>query len=397
MLGAGFCGNAFVAEPVNQLVHRQVLASRGVTFAGQRANGESSREFLASTDPWFRPVQIRTGPDGALWVVDMHRLVIEHPRFIPPETLREIDVMAGNKTGRIFRVRPRRQPLRPWMRLDKLDVPSLVAALDSANGPQRDMVQQLLMQRGAREAQSLLEQLFAGSIRAEVRLQALYTLGGLGVLQPGVVCRALRDSDAAVRRHAVQLSEPFLAANAEITAAVLQLVEDDNAQVQMQLAYSLGEWNDPRAAVALARIARAHSGDAYILSAVLSSGNRENTAEFAHEILSHVEESQIPAPLVDGLVILVSKYGDASTVGEALTTFARATRGTVPVWRMSAAADLLRALGDEERRKLLGDANHRDDVERLVAEAQTLLRDSVAGEAALKAGALDRDCRGAQR
>jgi putative membrane-bound dehydrogenase-like protein len=77
LLGSDFTNNAFVAEPVNQLVHREVLTPQGSTFAGKRAVDEADREFLASTDPWFRPVQIRTGLDGCLYVVDMHREVIE--------------------------------------------------------------------------------------------------------------------------------------------------------------------------------------------------------------------------------------------------------------------------------------------------------------------------------
>jgi putative membrane-bound dehydrogenase-like protein len=86
-LGEEYYGDAFVCEPVNQLVHRMQLTRAGTTFVGDRADTETDREFLVSTDRWFRPVQVRTGPDGALWVVDMYRYVIEHPRWIPPETI----------------------------------------------------------------------------------------------------------------------------------------------------------------------------------------------------------------------------------------------------------------------------------------------------------------------
>ena len=66
LMGEGFYGNAFICEPVHNLVHRLVLTQKGVTFSGRRAKGEETSEFLASTDNWFRPVQVRTGPDGAL-------------------------------------------------------------------------------------------------------------------------------------------------------------------------------------------------------------------------------------------------------------------------------------------------------------------------------------------
>ena len=90
-LGNEFAGNAFVCEPVHNLVQREVVAPDWITFAGRRASNEQKSECLASTDNWFRPVQVRTGPDGAIWVVDMYRFLIEHPRWIPPEDLAKVD------------------------------------------------------------------------------------------------------------------------------------------------------------------------------------------------------------------------------------------------------------------------------------------------------------------
>lgn len=104
LLGSEFAENSFVAEPVNQLVHRLVLSPKGATFSGKRAGDEPVTLVLASTDSWFRPVQIRTGTDGCLYVVDMHRAVIEHPKFIPEESL-HFDVNAGRDQGRILRIR----------------------------------------------------------------------------------------------------------------------------------------------------------------------------------------------------------------------------------------------------------------------------------------------------
>ena len=124
-----------------------MLKPTGSTFAGSRRRTRQTSEFLASTDPWFRPVQALTGPDGGLWVADMYRYLIEHPRWIPPADLAKIDVRAGAGLGRIYRVRPDDEPPRPWPRLDKLDTAGLVAALDSPNGWQRDMAMMMLVWR----------------------------------------------------------------------------------------------------------------------------------------------------------------------------------------------------------------------------------------------------------
>src|SRR5207302_9482684 len=67
LLGKEFQGNAFTSEPVNLLVTRRILKPDGSTFKGERAPDEQDSEFLASTDGWFRPVHVLTGPDGGLW------------------------------------------------------------------------------------------------------------------------------------------------------------------------------------------------------------------------------------------------------------------------------------------------------------------------------------------
>src|SRR6266478_1580100 len=118
LLGKEYQVNAFTCEPVNLLVTRRILVPKGSAFLGKRAADEQTSEFLASTDTWFRPVQVRTGPDGALWVVDMYRYVIEHPRWIPPEDLAKLDVRAGSSMGRIYRIRAKDRAPRPLPRLD---------------------------------------------------------------------------------------------------------------------------------------------------------------------------------------------------------------------------------------------------------------------------------------
>ncbi|MEO8496079.1 MAG: PVC-type heme-binding CxxCH protein, partial [Planctomycetota bacterium] len=138
---------AFICEPVHNLVHREVVRRDGVTFASQRAEDEQDSEFLASSDNWFRPTMVRTGPDGALWISDMYRLVIEHPEWIPAAWQEKLDLRSGHDMGRIYRVFPTAASPRPITRLDQLDTQALVAALDSPNGWQRDMVQQMLLWR----------------------------------------------------------------------------------------------------------------------------------------------------------------------------------------------------------------------------------------------------------
>src|SRR5213080_2287320 len=106
-----------------------------------------------------RPVMTRTGPDGALWVVDMYRYMIEHPEWLTPEGRAELmpHYRAGEDRGRIYRVFPAGHRPAPPPKLDKLSVSQLVAALDYPNGWQRDKIQQMLLWKRDRSAIPLLE------------------------------------------------------------------------------------------------------------------------------------------------------------------------------------------------------------------------------------------------
>ena len=115
-LGKEFYGNAFTCEPVHNLVSRLVLERDEVTFNGHRADDERESEFFASSDNWTRPVMVRTGPDGAIYVADMYRQVIEHPTWIPAEYQRKMNLQAGSDRGRIYRIIPVPGPGRPGER-----------------------------------------------------------------------------------------------------------------------------------------------------------------------------------------------------------------------------------------------------------------------------------------
>src|SRR5262249_41373932 len=133
-----------------------------------------------------------------------------------------------------------------------------------------------LLWRNDAAAVPLLEAMATKATRPLGRLHALCTLEGLGRLSPDLVLRALRDAHPGVRRHALRLSEPFLAKNPTLGEALAALADDADAQVRMQLAYTLGEWEDPRAGALLGRLALRDGGDLLFLAAVMSSVNEAN-------------------------------------------------------------------------------------------------------------------------
>jgi putative membrane-bound dehydrogenase-like protein len=341
LLGGQFTGDLFACEPVNLLIHRFKLEPHGSTFAGPRAPGEESAEFLASTDPWFRPVQARTGPDGCLWVVDMYRFVIEHPRWIPPEDLAKLDVRAGSTLGRIYRIRPKDHSPRPIPHLDSLDTAGLVAALDSPNGWQRDMATQLLLWRNAKDAAPALARL-ATSQRPETRLHALCTLDGLGALTPDLIKSAITDPHSGVRRHAALLAEQFLAADDSLGLKLAALITDPDAQVRLQAAYSLGAWKDPWAGVGLAKLALRYPTDLYVQAAVLSSAHAGTIGKLLAGVAEAADNDPAAARLLPPLLATAVGIGDRRALSESVGRVAVAD--SLPAWRVAALAGLFDAL-----------------------------------------------------
>jgi putative membrane-bound dehydrogenase-like protein len=344
LLGKEYTGNTFTCEPVNLLLHRLELQPRGITFSGRRAADETQSEFLAGTDNWFRPVQMRTGPDGALWVVDMYRLVIEHPQWIPPEDLAKLDVRAGHNLGRIYRIYPKDAKPRPIVRLDKLSAAGLVAALESPNGPKRDLAQAMLIWNKDKSAVPLLQAMAASHARAEARLQALCTLDGLEALRPEDVLTGLADKHAGVRRHAVRLSERFLAHSPEVAESVLKTADDPDAQVQLQCAYSLGEWQEARASRALAGLALRHEKEPLFLAGVLSSVNKANIGEIAANVLAEQRAGAGPQRLSETLLSLTASFGDRAALKTALAAISEPQPEGYAAWQFSALAGMLDAL-----------------------------------------------------
>ena len=309
LLGADVSQNAFTCEPVNNLVHRQMLSPQAATFKSRRDDDELDCEFLASTDPWFRPVQARTGPDGALWVVDMYRYVIEHPIWIPPDTLATLDTRAGSTMGRIYRIVPEQAAARPMAPLNKLSGVELAAAMDTPNGTQRDLVQQLIQWNQDVASVERLKKLCQESTVPAVRVQALATLANLHAAGTDIVARALEDSDAHVRREAVRVSEALFAVSPEQVTAVQQRVADHDTQVLMQVAYSAGAMKPEAAAKTLADLSSRASHSSHLMTAIESSLTPENIAA----TLGHLSGVSTKEPMKERLIMNAAAMGDAET------------------------------------------------------------------------------------
>jgi len=262
-------GLVYVADVGSNLIHRKRLVRDGVTYRGERI--DNNTEFVRSTDIWFRPVQMTIGPDGALYVADMYREVIEHPLSLPPELKWQLDLTSGNDRGRIYRVVSVDYQPSPATPLANATTAELVKSLDHPNIWRRMTGSRLLLERQDSAAVPLLRSQLSHGQRPEGRIATLYALRGSGGLSVKDVLTALHDPHPQVRRHALRLSEPLLDSSPELLEKVLSMTADADLAIQYQLAFSLGECQDPRATRALAEIVVRNAEQPDVIDAALTS------------------------------------------------------------------------------------------------------------------------------
>lgn len=225
-------GNAFIPEPSGNLVKRIVLGENGALLTGK--NAAEGTEFLTSTDERFRPVNAYTGPDGALYIVDMARGVIQHKGFLTYYLVANIQdrkLEAPVNTGRIYRIVP--EGAKPVLVKLPRETAQIVPLLAHANGEVRDRAQRVLVERADPASVEAVEKIAASGPTPQSRVQSLWTLEGLNALTPAVISASLKDRDANVRAAAVRLADPSLAPE------LAKLASDPSATVALQLAFKL--------------------------------------------------------------------------------------------------------------------------------------------------------------
>jgi mono/diheme cytochrome c family protein/glucose/arabinose dehydrogenase len=322
-------GNAFISDSTTNLVHRYRIFDDG-TGRLHAVDGYAKGEILASWDERFRPVNLLTGPDGTLYVVDMYRGVVQE-RVYWTEYLRDYvrsrDLERPTGLGRIWRIvhettRPGRRPS-----LSKATPAELVQVLSHPNGWWRDTAQRLLVERHAVSAAPQLQRLARESADWKARLHALWTLDGLDELQRPQIEHALKDPSPEVRAAAIRLSERFLKQERDpLATAVLGIANDPSWTVRRQLAATVGELPAEVRVESAVRLFGRYVDDQIAVDAIIS-GLRGREWEALTRLWSG------DARTADALSMLAGAIASSGEAGSVQQVISRATADESAEWQ----------------------------------------------------------------
>ncbi len=325
-LPAEYKGQAIIGDVGSNIVHRKALRPNGVGFDAVRI--DDHKEFLTSSEIWFRPVQFANAPDGGLYIIDMYREVIEHPKSLPPAIKQHLDLTSGRDRGRVYRVVAKDFKQPAPVNLDRAASSELVAALSHPNAWQRETAARLLYQRQDDSALKPLREVVRGGASPLGRMHALYVLDGMHRLTAETILAALQDRHPRVREHAVRLSEPLAAKAPEVRSALYALAGDDDPRVRYQLAFSLGELSGGQRNAALAKIAKRDAGDSWVRLAVLSSLS-QGAGEVFSQLLADASVRQDAAgrALLGELASMIGAGGKRDAIAEVFKSLAALPAG----------------------------------------------------------------------
>lgn len=266
-------GSMFVCDPGNNLVHRDILEPVASTFLARR--GEANREFLASTDTWFRPVDLELGPDGAIYLLDFYREVIETPLSLPDDIKAKLNLESRSR-GRIWRIAP--TGFRPGKMIDfhSMQTAQLVSQLSNPNQAVRLMAHRLLVERADPQTVAQLTGTVSGLKGQPGLANTLFLLDYFSALRDEHRLAALSDPLPGNRIIGLRLTESRLDTSEPLRTACLGLVQDSSPLVRFQVALSAAYLPPAQRGPVLAQLLAATPSDSWLQSAVLiSAANAE--------------------------------------------------------------------------------------------------------------------------
>lgn len=306
---AEYNGDYFTTEPTINIIHHTRLTPKGSSYTFSRLPGREETEFIRSTDMWWRPIEVRVGPDGAVYIADFYNQAVIHNDTRGPDHNRVNAAVRPDRDhyyGRIWRLHHKSAQKLDVPDLSKATSAELVAALEHPNRPVRKTASRLLVERANGYGGEItgddigaVYKTLITSESAEARIAALWTLNGT---PDGVRLEALHvamlDSDAAVRRNAAQVA----AIRGGRDDALTVLLDDADGSVRLAALVALGSGEVTDKAARAIVAAWSKLDDNYQRSAAIGAAARNPAASIAAALESGDESLRpLTVRIVSGL------------------------------------------------------------------------------------------------
>ncbi len=274
LFGPGYASNVFVPEPSANLIKRNIIEEEGYITPGKQAY--ANREFISGTDERFRPVALSNAPDGAIYIVDMYRGIIQHKTYVTPYLRQEISERALTQPlnlGRLYKIAPKGAKTGPVELPD--DDESLIGMLGSPNGWTRDYAQQTITDRKKTGLIPRLKMIASGSSDELSRLHCFWTLEGLGALRARDVLPLYAQESFRLQVLAFGLTPSVVNRDnyTLFTDVWEKLIDENRTMTFPYIAFSMNAvkaFDDGLAQEILHRLARKQPGNPYLAAAVVS-------------------------------------------------------------------------------------------------------------------------------
>jgi putative membrane-bound dehydrogenase-like protein len=227
----------FLHEPTVWLMHQEFLDAAGVSYQGRRESDRQQKHFLTSTDYWFKPIHSRVGPDGALYLVDFYNQIgVHNDTRGPPHGAHNAATRPDrdHQFTRIYRIQHKQAQSLPGFDLNSKDAARLIEMLDHPNGWVRATANRLLSEGAGSSVPDALRSKSRQARTAYGRMEALWALHNLNLLDPEMLVAAARDPDAVVRKNSMRIAaERDNSANEPPSDLVRAMLSDPDQRVRI--------------------------------------------------------------------------------------------------------------------------------------------------------------------
>src|SRR5262245_64293 len=229
----------FTTEPTINIIHHEIVEPNGVTY---KAHKTREAEFIGGRDKWFRPIDTRIGPDGALYITDFYNQAVVHNDTrgtIHGPANAALRPDRDHYFGRIWRVNHKQARKLDVPNLTKASTTKLVAALQNANRQVRMTAERLLVEKNDSGTPKAMKQLLSSwTFRGleEAQVHALWTLHRISRLDASTLQTAIAlDGKPALQKTALRIAAELPdKSRSDLTTALLRRLKDSNTRVRLE-------------------------------------------------------------------------------------------------------------------------------------------------------------------